>query len=421
MAYFDRFKVSLLPQNCDFPRWVGLVTLLLIFLFVGYLHWQETGAMSPQSKANIAAAEKPCLSAAIKEYPKCWPPLYPASLWGFAKMGLPVRMFNLLCFFGTLLALWIFSSKFVSGVSPAVPVLLIAINHANYPSLYQQTSESLFLLLSLIVLLALACNKKRPSVVWVAILGIYTAAASLTRFFGIVWLIPLALMYLTLFTQAEHSSKRKVAYILIYLAPICFFVLPWLLLLKFFTGSFTGMDRTAIRLFPPGIAYRNDLTDFTTNIAFVFKTVFIDFFSPSRYASHIAVHLSEFTSFETLTLFAVTGIVLYTLFLILRKASGPTMLANLRGLLTATNSVPLHFTVVYIAAMIVVWTYSNNDPIRTRFMFPSYPFIILTVLCIFSWVKARSTKVWELFPFYLLGVLYALNNVLNIASGLTTS
>ncbi len=414
MAYADRFKVSSLPENRGWTRWIGLVTLLSILLLVGYLYFQETGAMNPQSKANIAAAENPSLSMAIKKYPKVWPPLYPASLWGFSKTGLPVRLFNLLCFFGTLSVLWIFLSKFVPGVSPAIPVLLIAINSANYRNLHQQTSESLFLLLSAVVLLALALQKKRPSVWWAAILGILTAAASLTRFFGIAWLIPITLMHLTFLTQVEYPLKRKAADILIYGAHICLLVVPWLLRLKFLRGSFTGMDRTVPRRW-------SHLTDFTTNFEFLFKTVFIDFFSPSRHAGHNAVNFSVLTFFETLTLFAAAAIVLYILFLTLRKAAGSTMPANFKGLLTAAGSLPLHFTVVYIMATIGIWTYSNNDPIYTRFMFPLYPFIILAVFCLFAWVKARPANVWERLPFYLLAVLYTLTNVLNIVFRLTAS
>lgn len=368
--------------------------------------------MSPQSKANIVALEKPSLSIAIKDYPRFWPPVYPAVLWGFSKIGLPMRLFNLFCFYGVLLALWMFTSKFLPRIPPLIPVLLVASNHSNYPNLYQQTSESLFLLLSWIILLAVAHYKKNSSILWVATVGMVTATASLTRFFGIVWLIPLAFILIAFFAQPEGSLKRKVTHIFVYFLPILLFVLPWILYLRSTTGSFTGMDRVSLRDFSAKSIDWNELTNFVPNCQLLFKTLFIDFFSPSRYATHKIVNLSAYTSLEMLTVSFVIGIVSLIVFLTLYKVSDYRLFAKAKEVFKTTSFLPVYFAITYVTAIIITWTYSNNDPIYTRFMFPSYSFIILSFLGLFSWIKARSTRVWELLPFYLLGMIYLFNNFL---------
>jgi hypothetical protein len=92
--------------------------------------------MTSQSTTNLTAVSKPTLKKTVDEYEPVWPTAYPALLWSFSHLGLPVRLFNLLCFVATLWLLWVFTSEYLPSVHPAVPVVLLAILHLVYPNLH---------------------------------------------------------------------------------------------------------------------------------------------------------------------------------------------------------------------------------------------------------------------------------------------
>ena len=394
-----------------------------VFLLVGFLHWRQTGALTPQSITNLIAAAKPTLMRAVAEYPTGWPPVYPASLWVFSAVGLPIRLFNLLCFYGVLGTVWVFVRSYYPRLAPSVPVLFVALVHANYPNLHQQTAEALFLLVAVMSLLLLGWSKDHPSSLLAGGLGTLTAAAALTRFFALFWIVPIAFVHLTALSAARSWRKRTV-HALAYITPIGLFVLPWLLYLHRRTGSFSGLDRSAPRELPPEIAYWSNLTGLGTNVKFVLKTTFIDLFSPNRTADHRVVSASSITTSETIVLFAVLGLAalaIVWLFQVFRKLPRSSHIALATNLLIAPQSLPVHFAGIYVVAIIAAWTASNNDPIYTRFMFPSYTFLVLTVCGVYAWLQDRVTSVWGLLPFYVLGSLFVGTNLLNIKSGLTIS
>ena len=72
------------------------------------------------------------------------------------------------------------------------------------------------------------------------------------------------------------------------------------------------------------------------------------------------------------------------------------------------------FVLVYVAALILVWTGSNNDPIYTRFLFPVYPFLILSGLAMWSTHRDRAPRLL----LSLLGLLFVAVNVANVVLGL---
>jgi hypothetical protein len=48
------------------------------------------------------------------------------------------------------------------------------------------------------------------------------------------------------------------------------------------------------------------------------------------------------------------------------------------------------FSLGYLACLLVLWTAGNNDPIYTRFLYPSYAFLGLSAAHVYSHVKASA-------------------------------
>ena len=65
----------------------------------------------------------------------------------------------------------------------------------------------------------------------------------------------------------------------------------------------------------------------------------------------------------------------------------------------------------YLVALIAVWSFANNDPVYTRFMYPAYAFLILSVLALLVGLRQRVQLVRPLLPLYLLGCVYVLSNL----------
>ena len=425
MTYFNNPKLSSRksPSKRLHPLVLSCLFLACLFLLVAVLYLQETGRMSIQSKQNLAAAGKPTLWMAVAEYPSAWPPAYPASLYVFSHFGAPIRLFNLLCFCGVLFTVWLFAWSCYPRLSPAIPVLFVALVHANYSTLHQQTAEALFLLLAVMSLLLLGRSKRHPSSLLAGGLGLLAAAAVLTRFFALFWLVPIALLHLTALSTAR-SWRKRITHALAYIAPMILFVLPWLLYLHRRTGSFSGMNRFAPRQFGPNVAEWGNLTGFGTNVKFVLKTTFIDLFSSHRTATHGVVNADGITKSESIVLFAVLGLAVLVcagFFHLLRKLPGSSRIDVAIPFFMSFRSLPAHFAATYLVAMIVLWTATNNDPIYTRFMFPSYVFIVLTASAAFTWFREHASSHLFLMPWYLLAFLFAGTNLLNIRSGLAIS
>jgi hypothetical protein len=263
-------------------------------------------------------------------------------------------------------------------------------------------------------MLLLAYYMDRPTVVLAGILGVLTAAASLTRFFALFWLAPLIFAFLLVLQKPSSSWRRRVTPVVAFAVPLLLFVLPWLVHLKRKTGFVFGKDRFATRQFAPENADWNELTGFTTNVHFALKTTFVDLFSPIRTASHEVVNRLRLTQSEVLVLLAVLVLaVLATVVLVqeFRKLPRSSRLTVAITRLTSPQLLPFLYAIVYLVALVALWTVGNNDPIYTRFMYPSYPFVILALLAHFAWMKDRGSTAWQLLPLYLLGALFVTTNL----------
>lgn len=398
-------------------RWhlVSFLFAVAVLLLALCAFQHQQGAQSPQASSNLAAAENPSLRAAIMEYPKWWPPLYPIALWLFAHAGLPVRYFNLLCLIGLLALVWLFFRRNVPNVHPAFPVTLLAITYSAYANSHMQTSESLFVLLAFFSTWVLAHYLDAPTVAKALLLGAIASATVLTRLFGLFWVVPLVVVYLW-FSPPGRPLRERGCHVAAYLGVLLPAVIPWLAWVKSLTGSFSGMNRLADRNFPESISHWSELTDLGTNVKFTIKTITIDFFSPSRIASHNVVNETLLLPQEYIAPFTIvlltTAVTMSAVYIHFRRTSSSEL--GIRSLLCSARMLPVSFALTYVLSLVCVWSLTNNDPIYTRFMYPSYVFIILSFFSAYSWLKDRQTRLWYLIPFYLLYLLYAAMNLSRI-------
>ncbi len=398
---------------------IKFVFAIMIFFVVLYIFQHQTGRMSPQSKTNLTALNNPSLLSAIESHREVWPPAYPMALWVFSHLGLPVQYFNLVCFYLLLILVWLFTRNYLTGVHPVFPAILVALTYSSYVNIYQQVSESLFVLLAFLIMSLLAQYRQSPTVFYAFLLGLFSSITVLTRFIGLFWVVPIVIVYMWIL-PIGRSLREKSFHFATYLGVLTIFIVPWLVRIKVRTGYITGMNRFSPRSFRNENAHWNEITDFSTNIKFTIKTVFIDFFSASRYASHKVVE----STLLPVEYIAVAIFLILTILLILASVynyyrSGYSRKFSLNELIISTKILPLHFAVVYVISLVVLWTIGNNDPVYTRFMYPSYVFIILSVFSLYSMDKEKGIWAWHKMPFYAIYIFFVALNLLRIISGLT--
>jgi hypothetical protein len=169
-----------------------------------------------------------------------------------------------------------------------------------------------------------------------------------------------------------------------------------------------------LRKLPSELEYYRESIDLDDNIRLIAKTVYIDFLSSESLATHEANRsdyrirwpdwaiLAALAAALGASLFAVTRVRLSrehpSSFLRreYREAATPGFLAG-------------EFFVGYAVITVVLWSVGNNDPIYSRFMYPSYPFLILWGFGIYSFFKKNApapVTLWS-FRFFYFSVLAA--------------
>jgi hypothetical protein len=381
---------------------------LLIAALAYQLYVHESGRFSPQSLVNVRFARNPDFASALHDYKRARPPLYPSALWAFAQSGLHMRWLNLALLYGALVVLWRAVHAAAPRVQPALPVALYALCHFNYVNLHQYVSEGLFVLLALLFLLATLRYSRSPSTGNLLWLGAVSAAACLTRYIGLFWLVPIACVQLALTSLrgARERAAHLCGYLLVTLLPVGMWM--WDAYRK--TGNLTGMDRFEPRPFP-----RRTELDF--NLLYTGKTLAVDFLSPQRHASHAVVN-------EPGPLLPAEAVAVgLAAFLALglgaagarawkgrrrREASPGGAVDGQRSVvpaLSSGHSLSWQLSLGYLLVVIVLWTIGNNDPIYTRFLYPCYAFLILSIICSYSRIRDSSAERWVRLPFWALALL----------------
>ncbi len=394
-------------------RPVELLLVLVIALFVYLLSRSHTESLSPQSLANLQFASNPSYVSGLSQYPKYWPPFYPSVLWLSSKAGITPRGFNLTCVYLCLFLVGLLSKHLLTNIHWFYVVLAVALINANYVNSYQLVAEPLLVLLAFVVLSIIVVYGQPWTSPRVVLLAVLSAISCLTRFFALCWLLPLCLAYICL-DDVKSPLRKRLVHATVYCSIVALLVLPWLMMIRHSTGSFSGMDRFA----PRGVYYLNGQRlpiahIFGMNARFLIKTVFIDFLSPFRYASHPAVRSSVFPSEITAGVIALLLASLggATLVLFLHRQAGDAW-SRMGRALVSQKMIPVHFTAAYLLWLMVLWSLGNNDPIYTRFAYPAYPLAVFSAFVAYSWIKSFTISPLCRLPFVLLFLLIGGINVL---------
>ncbi|HEX9724895.1 MAG TPA: hypothetical protein VGC53_11505 [Vicinamibacteria bacterium] len=389
--------------------WVArspLVTVLLVVLLAGLTNWlyssnvlKETTILSPQSQANRRFVNRESLDEALERYRNTWTPLYPMALRMAGDVGIPLRRVNQLLFYVTLAWMLWFVRRRLPDIHWWWPLLLFSLASFNYSNMYQYVPEILFVPLSLLVFSALLGYLERPSIPTLAALSLGCAAACLTKYIGLFWLVPIGAAHVLL---ADPSAGRRrilhaCAFCLISVLPVGL----WMGYQYRRTGYLTGIDRFEPRA--PS-AELGELTSFGSNLWLTMKTALVDFFSIFQNADHATINHAYRPDW---TQYAFAGTTL------------AIVLVN-RGLFRRLFDGGRHdwrkiaggLAVGYVVVLIALWTVGNNDPIYTRFVYPVYPFLVLLGFAAYSAARAREGVAWWMrAPFWALYGLLLLVHV----------
>jgi len=373
----------------------GLAVVALVLL-VDFFYWRQSAELSIQSELNLRFAGRASLASALERYPKFRPPLYPALLWLAEHSGIAALRVNELVFLATLPLLYFLARRSLGGVKAIHPVLLYAVANFNYVNLHQATAEGLFVLLSLVLILALA-DVSREDEGWVptALIVAATGGLCLTRYFAVYFAVPLVALHVL--WRAPGPFPRKALKLLAALGASLLPLLLWMWIARRETGFWTGVDRLAPRTFPEGASHWAGLTGIRAHLTLWAKTLLVDFFSPNLYAAHGVVTRPHRPSLVEWALVAVAAVALAATLVAWRRrgrqASRET--GHERALVAQAF-------VLYNAATVATWTFANNDPIYTRFLFPSYVFLVLLGFYAYADVRRWTASPWGPLAFKLL-------------------
>ena len=351
--------------------------LLLLVVTIGLAGWGISSVsfdvehrVSPQSANNLRFTRYPEYASAFKRYTPVWPPAYPSLLWVAQQAGSKPMGTNVLLFLTSLGLMYQLARKGLSVGFSIGATGLFATSYASFINLRESVSEHLVIPLAAGVLLGLCHYVKYPRKRVLVGVTLLMAVLSITRYFGFIWMAGVVALVLI----CQHVRSPKV--FCLRSIPVAFFsllpIVGWSLFLKRLTGYYTAMDRVGPRRLAAVREYWNESTHFLGNVKALVKTLYLDGFDFERHASH--AYVDNFTRHTW-----DVGLILFLAFLLggtvwmLRK--------EIRRGLTAFNllTVAVGF---YLVGLVFIWTWSNNDPIYTRFVYPLYPFGLLWLVAV---------------------------------------
>jgi hypothetical protein len=394
---------------------VALLAIVAVVLLVDFFYWRQSADLSIQSELNLRFAGRSSLASALERYPKLRPPLYPILLWLAEACGLAARRVNELLFLATLPLLYVLARRSLGNVRPLHPVLLYAVANFNYVNLHQPTAEGLFVLLSLVLVLGLA-DVSREDEGWIptALVTVATAGLCLTRYFAVYFAVPLVAW--NILERAPGPLPRRLVRLSAVLAAALLPLLLWMWVAHRETGFWTGVDRLAPRTFPEGASHWAELTGFRANLTLWLKTLVVDFFSPTEYAAHSVVTRPYWPSAIEWALVALSAWALVVAIAAWRRRGRERTRALEEG-----HERPLvaQAFLLYNAMTVATWTFANNDPIYTRFLYPSYVFLVLLGFYAYADVRRWTASPWGPLAFKVLYaallVIHVLRNVEAVA------
>ena len=367
----------------------ALLAAAAVVALVHVLQGRQSGPLLVQGIKNLNFARRP-LDAALESHGWLRPPLYPLVLWGASRAGLPPRHVNEMLFLLTLGLVAVYARRQLRGIAPLWPVLLLAVAHFNHANVYQPVAETLFVLLLLTLVLALQGYQERAVGRCLVLSTGALAGLALARYFALVFPLPAAALNLALLPPLPWRRRLRNAAIALTVAgiPIAF----WMGLAGGATGFLTGDDRWAPRDLPAEVAHWSKDTGLADHARLTAKTLVIDFFCPRQHAGLAVVtrpHPQGRVEWAGLVLVLAAGVVLA---LQLGQGALPRTALDRVAVARSGGALLVELVVFFYATTLAVWTFANNDPIHTRFLYPSYALLVLLGFHAYAWVMARARE-----------------------------
>jgi hypothetical protein len=384
---------------------VSALILVGLGLTVDRLFARESGPQMEQAWLNARFADRPSLWHAFEHYPKLWPPLYPLllRLWRHT-LHLPSELLNEGLFLASLPLLWAAARRIAPDQSPLPLAAFWAVAHFNQKGFYQLTSDALMVPLTLALYLSLVRYRERPDGLRLGAVVVVTGLLAGARYFSVFSLVPVAAAVVV--ATPGLDARRRLAR----LAALGLGLLPliaWITHAWETTGYITGADRRETRHFPEAFRYLGAMTTPLGNVYSWSKTFFLDFFSTHRTGA-LAFVATEYDPYPLEWLLLALAMLCAGLALLarrrLRRARGAAA-EPVRWSATPAALAALMF-LNYTLMLLVVWSFGNNDPLHSRYLWPSYPLLLL--LAHAAYAKARAAwpeNAWPRLPFQLLWAL----------------
>ncbi len=390
----------------------------IIILIPLHFFWKAVAraTLSPQSLKMIKSGMQPTLFQAITTT-TVWPPGYPTLLFFSHLIHIPFHWVNLSLLYATFFITFLFLRRFLTSVLALTAVSGLTLFSFHYYNYAQITSEALVTPLSLLTLLLLIEYKRHSSWLLLWSMSLIAAAAFISRYHILAWLLPVILLALLLdnrFSFGERSRRTGV-----FLGASLMPAGLYMLMNRIRTGYFTGMPRLGgYDVRPPlpsqgEAAYFANQVSFTDNIRLTFKTYFLDFFSQSTLATHHANRSPYRPSPLEIIAFGIflTTIALTIHFFLQRRSEQRPSRAD-----DGDHAVAILALAVfsYIIITIAMWTVGNNDPLYTRFLYPSYLPLTILFLSITTTVFRRSKSILYRTSFLLSIILILIVNAIKL-------
>jgi hypothetical protein len=389
-------------RPAEFAIHLAILALVFSFAYFAYIGFSEREPLTVQSKAMLARSIN--LEQAVR--PGVWPPGYPLVLLLGRSAGLPPKTTNLLLFFASCLLFGLlFKQIFPESRSPW-PLVLFAACAFNYYNLAQFTSEILVVPLALCTSFLLLLYLRDRTFPLLVGLSLCCAAAFVSRYHALAWLLPLVggHLFFPLRKINPRSLVHMAVFALIALVPIGFVMRA-----NYRTNRhLTGMPRWhyETRRLPDKLGYYEESTRPQDNIRLIAQTLFVDFLSSRTVATHeVNASVYQPSGLEwgiALILAMAAGIAAFYFFRGHCRLKHPPG----QGRKVTKNKepgafLPALFFAGYILITFILWSVGNNDPIYTRFLYPSYPFLILWGFAGYFFVKKESSSALASLPFLL--------------------